>query len=255
MVSSRRLIDYWVQVLISVVVPLFSLKLSRTPATAECRSQPESIRTDDCQFSEYSLPQYHQIRADFGRQTIVVYQAFNDAIADAALREGRFVAPFSFNRMTWIKPSYLWLMERSGWGTKSNQNRILAIRITRAGWEHALSAGVLTGFQPRVHASNGDWRTQFQSAQVHVQWDPERSFRGQKLEHRSIQVGIGRTLIEEYVSKWIVQIRDLSEVKAKIRRLRQTGQSAHAKRLLPREAVYPVPTEIAARLGIEQTGK
>jgi hypothetical protein len=38
----------------------------------------------------------YEIRADHDTSTIVVYQAFGDAIADAALRAGRFVAPFSF---------------------------------------------------------------------------------------------------------------------------------------------------------------
>ena len=40
------------------------------------------------------MPAYHEIRADYDRETIVVYQAYNDAIADAALEAGRFVAPF-----------------------------------------------------------------------------------------------------------------------------------------------------------------
>ena len=121
---------------------------------------------------------YREIRADYDRSTIVVYQAYNDAIADAALRAGRFVAPFSLNRMTWIKPSYLWLMERSGWGTQSNQERILAVRITRAGWDRALSLGVLTSFDPGVHGSIDRWREEFASASVHVQWDPNDRFRG-----------------------------------------------------------------------------
>ncbi len=47
----------------------------------------------------------YEIRADYDTDTIVVYQAYAPAIADAALRAGRFVAPFSFHRMTWIKPS------------------------------------------------------------------------------------------------------------------------------------------------------
>jgi hypothetical protein len=196
------------------------------------------------------MPEYREIRADFDQQTIVVYQAYNDAIAAAALEEGRFVAPFSFNRMTWIKPSYLWLMERSGWGAKPNQTRILAVRISRDGWDRALSLAVLTSFDPSVHASPDEWSKQFESAAVHVQWDPERSIHGKKLEHRAIQVGIGRTLLGEYVSDWIQEIRDLTQLTANIRRLRREGQHAKAKRLLPPESVYPVEPATAKRLGI-----
>lgn len=49
--------------------------------------------------------QEYEIRADYNHDSIVVYQAYNDSIADAALRNQRFVAPFCFHRMTWIKPS------------------------------------------------------------------------------------------------------------------------------------------------------
>ena len=52
------------------------------------------------------MPAIHEIRAD-PDATIVVYQAFPKAIAEAALKAGTFVAPFSFQRMTWIKPC-LW---------------------------------------------------------------------------------------------------------------------------------------------------
>ena len=196
---------------------------------------------------------YREIRAAFDRETIVVHQAYNDAIADTAIAAGRFVTPFSFNRMTWIKPSFLWLMERSGWGTKTNQTRILAVRIKRTGWDSALERGVLTSYDSIAHRSAADWEQQFQTAVVHVQWDPERSIHGRKLEHRAIQVGISRTLIAEYVSDWITEIRDLTETTRKIRSLRQAGHYDKARRLLPRDAVYPVTDHVARRLGMTES--
>jgi hypothetical protein len=193
---------------------------------------------------------YREIRAEFDRDTITVYQAYNDAIADAAIAAGRFVEPFSFGRMTWIKPSFLWLMERSGWATKANQNRILAVRIRRDSWDQALAQSELTSFTPGVHTSIDEWRARFGAASVHVQWDPERSLRGGKLNYRAIQVGIGRTLIAEYASKWMVEVRDVTSLAAKIRRLKQAGDYARAKDLLPKERVYGVNPDTAARLGM-----
>src|SRR5690242_19909602 len=113
-----------------------------------------------------------QIRADFDASTVVVYQAYPAAIADPALAAGRFVAPFSFTRMTWIKPSLRWLMHRSNWARKPGQERILAVRITRTGWEQALSEAVLTGPEPAVYGSAAAWREAFSQTRVHVQWDP-----------------------------------------------------------------------------------
>ncbi|MEV0262279.1 DUF4291 domain-containing protein [Streptomyces sp. NPDC050617] len=182
-------------------------------------------------------PQY-QIRADYDARTIVVYQAYTPAIADAALRAGRFVAPFSFHRMTWIKPSFMWLMHRSNWARKPGQERVLAVRITREGWEEALSQAVLTTADPAAVAE----------AAVHVQWDPERSPRGAALNHYSIQVGIGRHLIRTFTDDWIVSLTDLTPQVRKAASLTQTGHAAKAQRLFPAERAYPLPRALENRL-------
>jgi hypothetical protein len=193
---------------------------------------------------------FREVRADYDRSTIVVYQAYQEAIADAALKRQRFAPPFSLGRMTWIKPSFLWLMERSGWGTKSNQERILAVRISRTGFDRALSLGVLTHFEEQVNGTSTRWQQAMTESMVHIQWDPERSLRGAKLEHRSIQIGISRSLIEEYVEEWTQTITDLTPLVAKLRRLRREGCYDEARRLLPTEQVYPVEKTTAQRLGM-----
>ncbi|MFF3380822.1 DUF4291 domain-containing protein [Streptomyces sp. NPDC002680] len=184
-----------------------------------------------------AAPQY-QIRADYDAQTIVVYQAYAPAIADAALQAGRFVVPFSFHRMTWIKPSFLWLMHRSNWGRKPGQERVIAVRMTREGWEEALSQAVLTTADPSAMAQ----------AAVHVQWDPERSSRGAALNHYSIQVGVGRRLIRTFTDDWIVSLTDLTPQVRKTAALMQTGHAAKAQRLLPAERVYPLPRTLEGLL-------
>ncbi|MGR7002048.1 DUF4291 domain-containing protein [Yinghuangia aomiensis] len=171
----------------------------------------------------------YEIRADHDARTIVVYQAYPAAVADAALAAGRFVSPFSFGRMTWIKPSYLWLMHRSNWARKPGQERILAIRITRTAWDHALTHGTLTTRHPEEVAR----------ADIHIQWDPERSLRGAALNHYSIQVGIGRTLIRAYADDWTTGITDLTARTRTIADLLRTGRHTQARRLLPPERPYP----------------
>lgn len=178
-----------------------------------------------------------EIRADHDRDTIVVYQAYSPAIAAPAALAQKFVAPFSFNRMTWIKPSFLWMMERCGWGQKPGQEVVLAVRMTRAGFEEALGQAVLT-----ERGATG--------ATVLVQWDPERSIRGGKLEYRSIQVGIGRHLIREYADRWVVAIADESRRVAKMRDLRRAGDHEAAAKLLPPEKPYPLGAELMVRLGM-----
>ncbi len=101
---------------------------------------------------------------------------------------------------------------------------------------------MLTSFVPEVHANLDVWRSAFGSAAVHVQWDPERSIHGRKLECRAIQVGISR--------HWTREIRDLTSFVAKLRRLRQEGRHADARELLPRERVYTAGRAVKRRLGL-----
>lgn len=192
----------------------------------------------------------HEIRAGYDATSIDVYQAYRREIALPAAQHNRFVPPFSLNRMTWIKPSFLWMMERSNWGQKPGQEHILAVRITRQGWEDALSQAVLTSFEPGVYQDYDDWRRQLDEATVHVQWDPERTLRGASLPYRSIQVGLSRHIIQRYVEEWTVEIRDITPLVRKLSTLIQSGKSSNAQDLLPKERVYPLPDPIARRLSM-----
>ena len=187
---------------------------------------------------------YCEIRADYDRESIAVYHAYSPANAEPALRAGRFVPPWSTNRMTWIKPSFLWMMERANWGRKAGQEYILAVRLHRWAWEKALGLAVLT--HPESDADL--WREELELSPVRVQWDPERSLEGGKLEHRSIQVGVARKLAEEYASQWIISLTDITPLVKRIRQFRDEGAKDRARKLLPQERVYPVSPELANRL-------
>ena len=62
-----------------------------------------------------------EVFADYNKKCIIVYQAYNADIAEEAVRLQNFGSNFNFNRMTWIKPSFLWLMYRSNRGTKKKR--------------------------------------------------------------------------------------------------------------------------------------
>ncbi len=192
-----------------------------------------------------------EIRAVYDDRSIIVYQAYREEIALPAVAQQRFVPPFSLNRMTWIKPSFLWMMERSNWGTKAGQEYILAIRITRQGWEEALAQAVLTSPESDVYRDAEEWRSQQKHALVNVQWDPERTIHGASLPSGSIQVGLRRHIIEQYVNDWTLEIRNETPLARKIAALLKAGESGKAKDLLPRERVYPVSAAIAKRLGMQ----
>ncbi len=74
------------------------------------------------------------IRADYDEETITVYQAYNRTIASAAVAEQKLNASpgFRTTRMTWIKPSWAWMLYRAGYSYKDpGQERILALKMKR----------------------------------------------------------------------------------------------------------------------------
>ena len=196
------------------------------------------------------MPKTNEIRATYDAQTITVYQAYAPNIAAPAVKAQRFVPSFSLGVMTWIKPSFLWLMERSNWAQKSGQENILAVRITRSGWDAALSLGVLTAHEAKVYRDASAWRAAFETAPVIVQWDPERSIRGADVGFNSIQVGLTRHIIEEYVGEWLVEISDCTPLVRKMHALLQAGHAHKARKLLSAERVYEVNEDVAQRLNM-----
>lgn len=191
------------------------------------------------------------IRAMYDNDSITVYQAYRPEIAVAAVKAGRFVPPFDINRMTWIKPSFLWMMERCGWASKPGQERVLAIRMSRTGWEEALSMAALTTFEAAGASDSDAWRRALAEAPVRVQWDPERDIRGHRQDVRAIQVGLGRQVVVRYVDEWTREIRDVTPLVRSLRHLLVSGHAVEAQRRLPQERIYPVDDTLARRLGME----
>lgn len=185
---------------------------------------------------------YREIRALFDERTITVYQAYGPSIADAAVAAGRFVAPFKRHRMTWIKPSFFWMMYRSGWATKPGQERILAVRMTRTGFDQALALAALSHFEADVHGTHDAWLCAKEASPVRVQWDPERDALLQPLPWRAIQIGLGPGVVDAYVEEWIVGIDDVTHMACEA----QGGDLSG----VPRDRPYPVAADVAARLGM-----
>ncbi|MGC5334032.1 DUF4291 domain-containing protein [Micromonospora sp. DT62] len=191
----------------------------------------------------------HQVRARFTADTVTVYQAYPPEIAGPALAAGRFVPPFKRERMTWIKPSFRWMMYRCGWGTKPGQERVLAVEITRAGFEWALTHSCLSSFERDHHQDREDWSRRLRASPVRVQWDPERSLRLAPLPHRSLQVGLSGEAVRRYVDEWLVGLTDVTPTAHAVRVALDAGDDTAAGALLPPERPYPLPPDVAAVIG------
>jgi hypothetical protein len=169
-----------------------------------------------------------EIRADYDDQSIVVYQAYSPAIAAPAVAAQRFVPPFKMERMTWIKPSFLWMMYRCGYAQKEGQERVLAVRITRTGFDWAVSNAVASSISGKPS--------------VRVQWDPERGLNHEALEHRSIQIGLTREAVDMYVNEWTVGITDVTSLAREVHEKVRARDLDGARALLPVERPYGTST-------------
>lgn len=189
-----------------------------------------------------------QIRARHTPETVTVYQAYPPSIGRPAAREGRFPAEWKRDRMTWIKPSFLWMMYRCGWATKEGQETVLAIEITREGFAWALEHACLSHFDPAVHPDRTAWQRALRESPARVQWDPERDLALRPLPHRSLQLGLTGEAARRYADEWITSITDVTPLATEIHTLTQTGNLRSATALLPHEPPYPTPAHLLAHL-------
>ncbi|MBE8474202.1 DUF4291 domain-containing protein [Streptomyces justiciae] len=187
------------------------------------------------------VPEHHQIRALHTPSTVTVYQAYSPTIGLPAARDGRFPAAWKRDRMTWIKPSFLWMMYRCGWGTKEGQETVLAVEITRDGFEWALRNSCLSSYVRDAHPDRATWQRQLKRSPARVQWDPERDLRLQPLPYRSLQLGLSGEAARRYADEWTVAIRDVTPLAHEIHALVKDGDLDAAARLLPRERPFPTP--------------
>ncbi|MDP5312004.1 DUF4291 domain-containing protein [Streptomyces poriferorum] len=186
-------------------------------------------------------PPQHEIRALHTDATVTVYQAYSTALGLPAARDGRFPPAWKRDRMTWIKPSFLWMMYRCGWAAKEGQETVLAVEITREGFDWALANAELSHYERGVHPDRATWQRKLRHAPARVQWDPERDLHLNRLPYRSLQLGLAGEASRRYADEWTVTIRDVTPLAREIHELVRAGRDDEAGRLLPDERVYPAP--------------
>lgn len=180
--------------------------------------------------------------------SIIVYQAYKPSIANYAVANQKFGGnDFIFNRMTWIKPNFLWMMHRSGWAGKKNQERILAIKISRENWEEILSEAVVSSFKSDLYETQNDWKEALAQSKVRLQWDPSHDPFGEKLERKAIQIGIKGDLLKRFSKKMIEQITDITPYVLKQKIYVEHRQLQHLE--IPDEKLY-VPTRNDLNIGL-----
>ncbi|MHC5541805.1 DUF4291 domain-containing protein [Singulisphaera rosea] len=190
------------------------------------------------------------ILAQANAESVVVYQAYNPKIGRYAAQHGHFGGEFKVGRMTWIKPNFLWMMYRSGWGTKVDQEVTLAVRLRREAFDEILRRAVPSSFSAEAYASHDAWQKAVAESDVRLQWDPDHGPSGNPVERRAIQLGLRGDVVGRYVKDWLIGIEDISDFVAE---QRSNAVAPFDRLVMPRDAVYRIEDpKVAARLGISE---
>src|SRR5262249_17791388 len=186
----------------------------------------------------------------YDADTIVVYQAYRASIASDAIATKTFGRDFSYARMSWIKPNFLWMMYRSGWGTKERQEAVLALRLHRPFFDRLLSLAVPSSFIAELYPSHGAWQKALTSSEVRLQWDPDHDPEGWPLLRRALQLGLRGGILEDFGKRELLEVIDVTEFVAGQRiRLSSLG---FAGLTTPSERAYiPADPAIAQKLMLD----
>ncbi|MDO1451679.1 DUF4291 domain-containing protein [Rhodocytophaga aerolata] len=196
-----------------------------------------------------------QIIGQYDQKWMVVYQAFHPSISDYAVKHQRFGGDhYSFNRMSWIKPNFLWMMYRAGWASKPNQERILALWVDREKFDYILSQAVHSTFIAEVYQREEHWKKALAESEVRLQWDPDHDPYGNRLERKAIQLGLRGTVLKKFATEWLYQIEDITDW------VKLEGAKVQANTIeeltVAYEQIYPLTDHsLAERIGIKSVGK
>ncbi|OUS10521.1 hypothetical protein A9Q93_12820 [Nonlabens dokdonensis] len=189
----------------------------------------------------------HHIMAQYDEEKVIVYQSYRPEIGNFAAKHQYFGGAFKRTRMTWIKPNFLWMMYRNGWGKKPGQEVILAMHLKREAFGRYLSKAVYSNYQEDLYESKEHWQEEVKSSSIRLQWDPDHDPYGGKLERRAIQLGIRNEEIVAYSKDDILEIEDISEFVSE-QYLFVKSHELH-RLILPEEKPYlPKDIEVSRRL-------
>jgi hypothetical protein len=181
---------------------------------------------------------------------ILVYQAFNPSIADYAVKHQHFGGShYSYARMSWIKPNFLWMMYRCGWAEKEHQERVLGIWIDKSDFDKILEQAVYSSYQKEIFGERENWKQALAEKPVRLQWDPDHDIYGRKQERKAIQLGMKGNMLNAFGNTMVKEIIDITDF------VKQQKQLIREKRLdeleVPKESIYkPINKSISRQIGL-----
>ncbi|MDF1660345.1 MAG: DUF4291 family protein [Planctomycetota bacterium] len=191
-----------------------------------------------------------RIYAEFDDDGIFVYQAFKHKTVLRAAAAGRFGTGFNRDRVTWIKPSFAWLLHRSVYATKHRMDGIAKIKLCHEGFLEILNQSISTEYDERFFPTRTAWRRALDLSEVCHQWDGDRDLRGRPNDRRAIQIALSGSIVEKYVDEWTLGIEDVTALAQSIGK----AVRGKVKKLpeCPELGIYELESSLSSKLGIRE---
>ncbi|RYZ38641.1 MAG: DUF4291 family protein, partial [Sphingobacteriales bacterium] len=172
-------------------------------------------------------------------------------IANYAVENQKFGGPdYEFDRVTWLKPSFLWMMNYSGWAGNKNQENVLAIKVDRKGFDSILHTAVLTEYYKSLHPDSDKWKEQLNNSEVKLQWEPYYDLYGNKSDRKAVKIGISGGILERFNNEWIMEIQNITPYVRHQQQLMLEKRVAQIE--LPHERAY-APDDLSILKKIDAT--
>ena len=181
------------------------------------------------------------ILAQYDEESVVVYQAFNEKIASYVCQHKTFDGCQHYNpkRMTWIKTNFLWMMFRSNWATRPNQERIVAIWLRRESFEKYLEWSQIKGSTRGIQGT------------VRLQWDPDHFPNSDRHPYRRA-VQLGMRDIESFRNgDDFIDVQDITDFVASQRNIAK-GKCWEGLMVASERVYNPISSFARERVGISE---
>lgn len=181
-----------------------------------------------------------QIVAQCTEDELVVYQAYKPSTAKYSVEHQELDGPeFSYNRMSLIKPNFLWMMYRCGWPQKKTRSMCWPIWLKKTAFIKILENAVISSLGAGHHTNNNDWNEELRTKEARLQWDPDHDPFGMKGTRRAVQPGLKGKLLEEFGMRSISRIEDITPFVKQQKQLLDNGKLSE----------LTVPVERAWKIG------
>jgi len=191
-----------------------------------------------------------QIRARFNQNRVTVYQGHTPEIAEASIEAGRLMVPTNTTGNLWITMSFLDAMRDSDWAMRDGQHRILALNMSREGFEWILSQAAPGHFDPAKYTTVAQWERAVVHSPVRIQWDQAIGLDGTPAGWMTPRLGLALEARDRFLTEWVSHIADVTPHVWKMHQFILDGDIGGVEVRLPEEHVYPLRDALRAHLGL-----